>query len=66
MQRRKYGNPVAAFALLASFAVSTAQADVANIDVTKLATALERARHEMAVKQDKMARYLDKGARLET
>lgn len=58
MHRRRYGKPVAAFALLISLILPAARADLAEVDVAKLETALERARHEMAVKQDKMARYL--------
>lgn len=38
--------------------LTAAHADVADVDVTMLDSALERARHEMAVKQDKMAQHL--------
>jgi hypothetical protein len=55
---RNYAKPCATLALLTSLMLTTARADLAGVDVTTLETALERARHEMAVKQDKLSRYL--------
>jgi len=62
MQHRNQAKPLPAFALFSSLIWplmwTTVQADLADVDVTTLDTALERARHEMAVKQDKMGRRL--------
>lgn len=58
MHTRKYGKPAAAAALLLTLILPAARAELADVDVLTLDTALERARHEMAVKQDKMARAL--------
>ena len=55
---RNHAKPYSTLALLSSVLLTSARADLADVDVTTLETALERARHEMAVKQDKMARYL--------
>ena len=44
--------------MLSSTRLTAARADLADVDVTTLDSALERARHEMAVKVDKMKRHL--------